>query len=114
MWSPLLRRITEAPFLQPVTATALVEQVDPPNPNAESALVAPASSFFDPAYADRIDSLRDRVEAYGSMLGPTSDIPIELRRKLFWQPHPRTWRTRRPENPGSPPSIRRPGRRSTP
>ena len=83
MWSPLLRRITEAPFLEPVTATGLVEQVDPPNPNTESALAAPASSFFDPAYADRIDSLRGRVEAYGSMLGPTSDIPIELRRKLF-------------------------------
>ena len=83
MWSPLLRRITEAPFLQPVTATALVEQVDPPNPNAESALVAPASSFFDPTYADRIDVLRGHVEAYGSMLGATSDIPIELRRKLF-------------------------------
>jgi hypothetical protein len=83
MWSPLLRRITEAPFLEPVTATSLVERVDPPNPNTASALAAPASSFFDPAYADRIDSLRGRVEAYGSMLGPTSDIPIELRRKLF-------------------------------
>jgi hypothetical protein len=83
MWAPLLRRITEAPFLEPVTATSLVQQVDPPNPNTESALAAPASAFFDPAYADRIDSLRGRVEAYGSMLGPTSDIPVELRRKLF-------------------------------
>jgi len=83
MWSPLLRRISEAPFLEPVTATELVERVDPPNPNTASELVQTSNPSFDDAYAERVDSLRGRVETYGSMLGTGSDIPAELRRKLF-------------------------------
>jgi hypothetical protein len=83
MWGPLLERLSEAPFLEPVTATELVDRVEPPNPNGESALAAPSSAAFDQTYARDIDRLGQNVEAYGSMVGSASEVPTELRRKLF-------------------------------
>jgi len=83
MWGPLLERLSGAPFLEPVTATELVDRVEPPNPNGESALASPSSAEFDQTYARDIDRLGQNVEAYGSMLGPASEVPTELRRKLF-------------------------------
>ena len=68
MWAPLLERISEAPFLEPVTATDLAARVVPPNPNGESELVTQSTAAFDATYASRIIDLGRSVEAYGSML----------------------------------------------
>ena len=83
MWSPLIERLSEAPFLTPVTARQLVADVSPDNPNAEGPLTTPSLAAFDPAYAGEIDRLGRDVEAFGSMLGPESDQATDLRRRLF-------------------------------
>ena len=83
MWDPLLQRVSEAPFLEPVTAAELVARISAPNPNPDGEMAAPSSAAFDASYAHEIDELSHNVEAYGSMLGPASEAPTELRRKLF-------------------------------
>ncbi len=83
MWDPLLQRVSEAPFLEPVTAAELVDRIGAPNPNPDGELATPTSAAFDTSYAHEIDELSHNVEAYGSMLGPASEAPTELRRELF-------------------------------
>ena len=83
MWAPLLERLTTAPFLTPVAATALASQVSPSNPNPELPLQTPSILTFDPAYAASIDALGRSVDAYSSMLENESEVPTQLRRDLF-------------------------------
>jgi hypothetical protein len=83
LWASLLTKLNDAPFLMPVTATQLADQVNPPNPNEDAALASPDASQFDAAYADTIDRLTHSVETYGSMLPSGSQMPTELLRKLY-------------------------------
>ncbi|MDP9184921.1 MAG: hypothetical protein M3O29_04540, partial [Actinomycetota bacterium] len=85
LWAPLLRRLSNAPFLTPATASQLVERVNPPNPNGDDAtLAAPDdNSRFDDAYTAEIEDASLSVEAYGSMLPVGNEIPTELRRRVF-------------------------------
>jgi hypothetical protein len=83
LWGPLLTRLNGAPFLTPVTASELVAQINPPNPNGAATLVSPDTSSFDATYIANLDRITHSVEAYGSMLPSGSVVPIELRRKLF-------------------------------
>jgi hypothetical protein len=84
LWAPLLLRLADAPFLTPVTATQLVDQVHPTNANGAAPLAAPDASRFDTTYAADIQRLTGNVEAYASMLpSENEDIPTALRRELF-------------------------------
>jgi hypothetical protein len=83
LWAPMLTKLKHAPFLTPVTATQLTDQVNPPNPNGSAALAASDDAAFDPAYAGAIDRLTHSVETYSSMLPSGSQIPTELQRKVY-------------------------------
>jgi hypothetical protein len=85
VWSPLLSRVSDAPFLTPVTATKLVNKIDVDNfhPNGEAPLTSPDTSEFDPAYATQIAGLDNSIEALGSMLPADDQTPTDLRRRLF-------------------------------
>jgi hypothetical protein len=90
VWLPLLEGIGGAPFLKPVTVSALVDHVHPTNPNVNptdpndfAPLNAPDDSSFEPDYASRITTLEGSVDALGSML-PADDLTArDLRRQLF-------------------------------
>ncbi len=83
-WAPLLSRLADAPFLTPVTATQLVQQIVPENENGPGPLAAPDdSSGFDSNYATTIVDLSTSVEAYGSMLPVDDQTPTDLRRRLY-------------------------------
>jgi hypothetical protein len=82
-WAPLLSRLADAPFLTPVTATLLVEKIEPENENAAGPLAAPDSSRFEPTYATNLIDLSTSVEAYGSMLPADDQTPTDLRRRLY-------------------------------
>lgn len=83
MWGPLLSRLTRAPFLAPVTATAMVATANPSNPNTEQPLSNPSAAAFSPEYAAQIQRGNDRSDAYGSMIVGSPDLATEVRRKLF-------------------------------
>jgi hypothetical protein len=85
LWAPLLRRLSDAPFLTPKTASQFVEGINPPNPNGDDAtLAAPDdNSRFDSSYVAQIEDASLSVEAYGSMLPVDNQIPTELRRRVF-------------------------------
>jgi len=82
MWRPLLERLGGAPFLNPIKATSLVDDVTPSVPNPELPLASPSTIRFSQAYADEIRHESDRVAAYGSMVD-LPDAATELRRTLF-------------------------------
>jgi hypothetical protein len=88
VWSTLLERIGDAPFLEPVTASQLVAKVNQPgNANGTSETPAPLAaqddSSFGQDYVARITTLEGSVDAVGSML-PAEDLTArDLRRRLF-------------------------------
>jgi hypothetical protein len=88
MWQPLLERLAGAPFLEPRTLTHLVDQVDPDNPNDAGALTAPSSARFDDSYAADMARLSGDVSIVNSMLGPGTEEPTDLRRRLFTATEP--------------------------
>jgi hypothetical protein len=88
MWAPLLDRLAGAPFLKPVSLSQLVDQVTPDNPNDAGALVAPSAARFDDAYAATMARLGGDVSIVNSMLGPGSEEPTDLRRRLFTATEP--------------------------
>jgi hypothetical protein len=88
MWAPLLDRVAGAPFLKPVTLSQLVDQVAPDNPNDAGPLVAPSSARFDDSYAANMARLGSDVSIVNSMLGPGSEEPTDLRRRLFTATEP--------------------------
>jgi hypothetical protein len=86
VWSPLLSRLSDAPFLKPVTASILAHKVDVEGlgyANRVTPLSAPDTSVFDPAYTTQITDLTRSIEAYGSMLPDGNQTPTDLRRRLF-------------------------------
>jgi len=88
MWAPLLDRLAGAPFLKPVTLSQLVDQVTPDNPNGAGPLTAPSFPRFDDAYAADMARLSGDVSIVNSMLGPGSEEPTDLRRRLFTATEP--------------------------
>jgi hypothetical protein len=83
VWAPLLARLADAPFLTPVTATRLVQQIVPENENDAGPLAAPDDSRFETTYATTLVDLSTSVEAYGSMLPVDDQTPTDLRRRLY-------------------------------
>jgi len=88
MWAPLLDRLAGAPFLKPVSLSQLVDQVSPDNPNGAGPLTAPSSARFVDTYAADIARLGSDVSIVNSMLGPGSEEPTDLRRRLFTATEP--------------------------
>lgn len=88
MWAPLLDRLAGAPFLKPVSMSQLVDQVTPDNPNDAGPLTAPSSARFDDSYAADMARLGGDVSIVNSMLGPGSEEPTDLRRRLFTATEP--------------------------
>ncbi len=88
MWAPLLDRLAGAPFLKPVSLTQLVDQVTPDNPNDAGPLEAPSIARFDDTYAATMARLGGDVSIVNSMLGPGSEEPTDLRRRLFTATEP--------------------------
>ena len=81
LWGPLTRRLTDAPFLQGLTARQLVRQVFPVGDSTE--LVAPSDASFPRTYTDAIRDARRRVDGYASMLRQDSPVPERLHRDLL-------------------------------
>jgi hypothetical protein len=88
MWAPLLDRLAGAPFLQPVSMSQLVDKVNPDNANEAAPLKAPSETRFPDTYAASIASLGSEVSIVNSMLGTGSDVPTDLRRRLFTATEP--------------------------
>jgi hypothetical protein len=88
MWAPLLDRLAGAPFLKPVSMSQLVDQVNPDNPNDAGPLTAPSGALFDDSYAADMARLGGDVSIVNSMLGPGSEEPVDLRRRLFTATEP--------------------------
>jgi hypothetical protein len=98
IWTPLLRRLAVAPFLQPEHAQDFVTSVNPPGPAA--ILEAPDEGAFTTGYAEEIRALQRDIGAYESMLTEPSAEPGVLRRKVMYaeaaeflvnEPAGRTW-----------------------
>lgn len=83
IWTPLLSRLTRAPFLSAVTATSLAAAVNPPNPNPALTLAEPSTAVFTTDYAAQILRGSARSDAFGSMMVDTPDLATDVRRKLF-------------------------------
>ena len=81
IWAPLIRRLAEAPFLQPTPAATFVEQVNPVQPPAT---VVPSLERFPREYVDAIRDQRRNVAAYRSMLAGPSPQPARLDRNLLY------------------------------
>jgi hypothetical protein len=88
MWAPLLDRLAGAPFLKPVSLTQLVDQVSPDNPNDAGPIDSPSTARFDDAYAANMARLGGDISIVNSMLGPGSEEPTDLRRRLFTATEP--------------------------
>jgi hypothetical protein len=81
-WGAFLGRLTSAPFLRPVAATDLVSEVPPPA--APSAIVAPPTDRFSPAYVEAIKRARRDLLAFRSMLVEPTPLPDRLDRGLLY------------------------------
>ena len=88
VWAPLLDRLARAPFLTPVSLSQLVDQVNPDNPNGVGSLLTPSSARFVDSYAADIARIGSDVSIVNSMLGPGSEEPTDLRRRLFTATEP--------------------------
>jgi hypothetical protein len=80
-WETFGRRVAEAPFLHPVSATSLVEDlppVDSPQP-----LTAPSAAVISQDYTEDIKRERRRVDALESMLEDPVGLPDRLRASLL-------------------------------
>jgi hypothetical protein len=80
-WDPIARRIANAPFLDPVSASELVDRVPPGDPVD---LAAPSTAVFTDGYAEEVKQERRRVDALTSMLDGPSDLPARLERALLY------------------------------
>ena len=82
LWSPLVGRIADAPFLRPTLAQEFAAQVNPAGPVA--ALRSPTDVAFTKAYADGIREERRDVDAYRTMLTVESPVPDGLDLDLLY------------------------------
>ena len=81
IWAPLVRRLSEAPFLHRSQAAAFAEAV---NPTSDGAAVIPSPARFPRDYVDAIRDQRRNVAAYRSMLAGPSPQPARLDRDLLY------------------------------
>jgi hypothetical protein len=75
-WEAFARRIAQAPFLRPVRATQLVDDVPPPA--TPTSLAAPSTAAFTRTYAEGIKRERRHIDAVRSMLVDPGALPHEL------------------------------------
>ena len=81
IWAPLVRRLSEAPFLHRSQAAAFAEAI---NPTSDGAAVIPSPARFPRDYVDAIRDQRRNVAAYRSMLAGPSPQPARLDRDLLY------------------------------
>ena len=81
IWAPLVRRLSEAPFLRRTQAATFAEQV---HPTQEGAVATPSLARFPRDYVDAIRDQRRNVTAYRSMLAGPSPQPARLERNLLF------------------------------
>jgi hypothetical protein len=75
-WEAFAHRVAQAPFVRPVRATQLVDDVPPPA--TPSSLADPSSAAFSRTYTSDIKQQRRRVDALRSMLVDPGDLPGRL------------------------------------
>jgi hypothetical protein len=80
-WQTFVRRMAEAPFLRPVSATTLVQDVPPTD--VARPLQAPSAAAFPSGFTERIKQERRRVEALQSMLEDPGGLPDRLHESLL-------------------------------
>ena len=82
LWSPLLRRLGEAPFLARLHAQDFVTDVNPAGPT--EVLRAPSTASFSRFYTGAIRDERRDTQAYRSMLTQPSAVPDQLEQDLLY------------------------------
>ena len=81
VWAPLVRRLSEAPFLRRAEAASFAERVVPVQ---EGATITPSTLRFPRDYVDAIREQRRNVFAFRSMLAAPSPQPAQLERNLLY------------------------------
>lgn len=81
IWAPLVRRLSEAPFLHRSQAATFAGAV---NPASDGAAITPSSARFPREYVEAIRDQRRNVSAYRSMLAGPSPQPARLDRDLLY------------------------------
>jgi hypothetical protein len=81
MWGPVVRRLTQAPFLDPTLASEFVDVV---TPGQGPATLIPSTARFPRDYVEAIRDQRRNVNAYRSMLTTSSPQPDRLDRNLLY------------------------------
>lgn len=82
LWTPLLRRLADAPFIDPMRAQDFVAQVNPAG--AIEPLRTPSLATFSRFYAGAIRDERRSTDAYRSMLGDVGTVPDQLEQDLLY------------------------------
>jgi hypothetical protein len=82
MWGPLLRRLTQAPFLQPVHAKDLPARIRP-EPDRATLDGRRRGGFSDPYMSDLVATARD-VEAFASIVHEPASEADRLRRAILY------------------------------
>jgi hypothetical protein len=81
VWAPLVRRLSEAPFLDRAEAATFARQADPVQ---DAAAITPSALRFPRDYVDAIREQRRNVAAFRSMLAAPSPQPATLERNLLY------------------------------
>jgi hypothetical protein len=81
VWAPLVRRLSEAPFVRSMPAEEFAATV---NPVQEDAAITPSLERFPRDYVEAIRDQRRNVAAYRSMLAEPSPVPARLERNLLY------------------------------
>ena len=82
MWKPLIRRLTRAPFLEPVNAQDLPDDINPPPEPA--VLDGRSRGSFSSDYEADLTSAGDAVDAFASIVQEPLDEAQRLRRALLY------------------------------
>jgi hypothetical protein len=80
-WEAFGRRVSTAPFLDPVTAEELVSRI-PPVGTTE--LLTPSSAFFSDPYVESIRQERRRIDALRSAVPSEPSLPDDLAEDLLY------------------------------
>jgi hypothetical protein len=81
-WRPVVRQLTQAPFLEPVQAEDLGGRVDPP---PEAATLEPSTfGLFSTSYADDLAAAALRLNAFGAIVEEPAGEADRLRRAVLY------------------------------
>jgi hypothetical protein len=80
-WEAFGRRVSTAPFLDPVTAEELVASVPP---TGTSELAEPSGAFFQPEYVEAIRQERRRIDTLRSVVPSNADVADILAQDLLY------------------------------